>query len=371
VQSGVEVAYHSPLPPAMSGVADYSALLLPALQRRLRVRVVRPRDRAVDRGVPLYQLGNDANGHGWILERLAHRRGIVVLHEVSLHELFAARTVGRGDTESYLTLVEREHGAPARKMAREALDGLRPPLWESSPLEYPLVQSVLERADAIVVHSRFASAQVREAGYEGPVHVIGLPAPAATTHASATGMPVICAAGIVNWTKRIPQLLRAFARLKASHLKARLVLAGPGAGRLNLEARLQELGLQRGGDVEVLGYVSEERLTSVLAGATACVNLRQPTLGETSATVVRALALSRPTVVSDVGWFAELPDTVAVKVPPSGQLEIELLAVVLDRLCSDTRLREALGAAAREYAQREHDLDCAAAAYAEIVEKLA
>ena len=38
-------------------------------------------------------------------------------------------------------------------------------------------------------------------------------------------------------------------------------------------------------------------------------------MGETSGAAIRALSLGKPLVVSDVGWFSELPDEVALKVP--------------------------------------------------------
>ena len=38
----MKVAYYSPMPPSRSGVADYSALLLPELERRIDVVVARP-----------------------------------------------------------------------------------------------------------------------------------------------------------------------------------------------------------------------------------------------------------------------------------------------------------------------------------------
>ena len=44
------------------------------------------------------------------------------------------------------------------------------------------------------------------------------------------------------------------------------------------------------------------------------VNLRSPTMGETSGTAIRHSRLGKPLVVSDVGWFAELPEGVALKV---------------------------------------------------------
>jgi hypothetical protein len=43
------------------------------------------------------------------------------------------------------------------------------------------------------------------------------------------------------------------------------------------------------------------------------VSLRSPTMGETSGTAIGADP-GKPLVVSDVGWFGELPDGVALRV---------------------------------------------------------
>ena len=61
--------------------------------------------------------------------------------------------------------------------------------------------------------------------------------------------------------------------------------------------------------------MDEARLWALMAGVDVCVNLRHPTMGETSGSAIRALSLGKPLVVSDVGWFRELPDDVALKVP--------------------------------------------------------
>ena len=65
----MRVAYYSPMPPERSGIADYSALLVPALAKRVEVDVA-PRNGTRDGDVALYHVGNDAEVHGWILERL-------------------------------------------------------------------------------------------------------------------------------------------------------------------------------------------------------------------------------------------------------------------------------------------------------------
>ena len=64
----MRVAYFSPLPPSTSGIADYSALLVPALERLVDVEVVRPgRTRPVaGADVALYHVGNDPDAHAWI-----------------------------------------------------------------------------------------------------------------------------------------------------------------------------------------------------------------------------------------------------------------------------------------------------------------
>src|SRR5206468_6722713 len=77
----VKVAYYSPLPPSRSGIADYSTLLLPALRERIDVVVAEQGKRAPAADVALYHVGNDPDAHGWIVDALHKRPGVVVLHE--------------------------------------------------------------------------------------------------------------------------------------------------------------------------------------------------------------------------------------------------------------------------------------------------
>jgi glycosyltransferase involved in cell wall biosynthesis len=100
-----------------------------------------------------------------------------------------------------------------------------------------------------------------------------------------------------------------------------------------------------------------------MAAADVHVALRAPTMGETSASVVRSLSLGKPLVVSDVGWFSELPDDVAFKVPV-GDREVDTIAAVLELLAADAGLRAAMGSSARRLAETEHRLGRIADLYA-------
>ena len=369
----MRVAYFSPMPPERTGVADYSALLVPALEKKVDLTVVRRGSKRAPRGtdVALYHVGNNPDAHAWIVDALRRRPGVVVLHDFVLHHLVAGMTVGRRDGHGYLDAMEREHGVVGRLLAHGVLDKRITPLWESRPADFPLPWFVLGDANGVIVHSATVRDGVRAAGYEGPVSVVPHPAwpvPRVEPERIAT-RPVVGCFGVLNASKRIPELLAAFARLRRAHPDAKLLLVGPTAPAFDLERRLQRLGLAEDGLVRE-EWVDEARLWRLLAGVDVCVNLRQPTMGETSGSVIRALSLGKPLVVSDVGWFAELPDEVALKVPVD-ETESDVLAAALELLVSRADLREAMGRAAAELARREHDLERVAERYAASLEEAA
>lgn len=371
----MRVAYYSPLPPQRSGIADYSALLLPALERRVDIVLARPGDPNPPADVALFQLGNDPERHGWIYDALRHRPGLVVLHEVALHGLIAGVTLGRRDQEGYLAAVERDGGSVARRRAERALAGREPPLWETEPDRFPLVREALDFAQGVLVHSEYAEAKVRSAGYSGPVHRVGYPASTGGARSGALlpddRSPVIASLGKFNSTKRIPQLLHAYSRLLRRFPRGLLVLAGDGITHPQLKIRLEALRLESGKQVLLRDYVPADEFSALAAESDICVSLRSPTLGETSASAIAALAAGTALVVSDVGWFKELPDSVAAKVPPD-EWELAHLTAVLELLASNADLRQKMGSAGRSYVRRELDVgrsaDGYAAALAEIVD---
>jgi glycosyltransferase involved in cell wall biosynthesis len=369
----MKVAYYSPMPPERSGVADYSALLVPELAKRLDLHVQQRGRRRPARGsdVSLYHVGNDPDAHAWIVEALRRWPGVVVLHEFVLHHLVAGLTLARRDVATYLAAMEREAGLVGRLLGLGVVDRSVPPLWESRPEDFPLAGLVLDEASGLIVHSRYVEQRAREAGFEGPIWRIPHPAwpePAADPIDLGPG-PVVGCLGHVNPEKRIPQLLEAFALVRERVPDARLLLAGPVAPRFDLEARLAKTGLPEGALIRE-GYVDERRFVSLLAACDVCVNLRAPTMGETSGSAIRALSLGKPLVVSDLGWFSELPDEVVAKVVPD-EREVDTLAGVIEALCTRDDLRAAMGRAARAHAEREHSVDRVAELYAAALEEAA
>ena len=142
------------------------------------------------------------------------------------------------------------------------------------------------------------------------------------------------------------------------------MLGGSAASGLRLAAEDLGEGVLR------LDYQEEQDLWQLLADSDVAVSLRWPTMGETSGMAIRALSLGKPLVVSDVGWFSELPDPVAAKVPVD-EFEIETLAAVLELLARDDELRTRMSGAASAYVRAAHDLDRVADLYVAAIEETA
>jgi glycosyltransferase involved in cell wall biosynthesis len=253
--------------------------------------------------------------------------------------------------------MEREGGVVGRLLAHGVLDKRIPPLWENRPEDFHLAGEILQHATAVVCHSCHVAERVRASGYDRLVRVVPHPAwPVPPGRpAPVPGEPLLGTFGNVNASKRVPQLLEAFARLRRTRPGARLLLVGAPSPGFDLERRLQRLGLDDTGILRE-GYVDEARLWALMRACDVHVNLRSPTMGETSGTAVRGLSLGKPLVVSDVGWFSELPDEVALKVPVDAR-EADTLHAALELLAAREDARAAMGAAARRLAEREHGLD--------------
>src|ERR1700731_4892798 len=147
----MKVGFHSPLPPARTGVADYSASLLTALRRLGSVELFPARA-----DVRLYHIGNNML-HWNIYRRALAEPGVVVLHDALLQHLF----MGALGEEAYVEEFVFNYGEWSRGLALElwrgkASSGLRPTYYQ-----YPMLKRLAERSLAVIVHNPAAARVVR------------------------------------------------------------------------------------------------------------------------------------------------------------------------------------------------------------------
>ncbi|MGZ5427556.1 MAG: glycosyltransferase [Thermoanaerobaculia bacterium] len=358
----LSVGFIGPLPPTRSGIADYDAEILSALSKVLAVVAYEPADArgalAAKHDVLLVQIGNDPL-HAPSVEALfdPERRtpAVVVLHEFVLHHLFAAAYLTRSRPEDYARELERAHGARGRAFASTRQDGSYVPVWDLDPWLYPMSAGVIRAAEAVVAHSALVTGAILgecpgTRALTIPQHVAPAPRTPPFEARKALGFPRDRPAGItlgiVSPAKRIVKILGALASLPPER-RPFFFIGGAVADDDVLRSTVRENGLEA--DVKFGGYLSEEDLWRAASAATFAVNLRHPTMGETSHAVCRLAGFGLPLVVSDTGWFRELPDSFADKVP-IGEDEVARLARAMERLAFEPDLARERGRAASAWA---------------------
>jgi len=362
------------MPPARSGIADYSAALLEELRKFVDVEVFGARPvsfHSADYDIVLYQIGNNVY-HDFCYETALEHPGVVVMHEANLHHLIAAVTIKRNDWEAYLRAVEEDAGPVALEHARRVRALEAGPDYEG----VPMLRRLLARSKAAIVHSGCVETELRAAGFTGPVaqipHGAWIPDASRTEYRTRLGLsetvPLLGIFGFLKPYKRIAESLRAFRRLVRVEPQAKMILVGEPHPELELDSLIRRYGL--GAHVRVLGFCPIEDFVGYLAACDIILNLRYPTVGENSGTLMRALGLGKAVIVSEVGSFSELPDSICLKAPVDASEEDHLFDY-MNVLVSRPDLRQALGARAREWVETECTWPKAAERYAEFLECVA
>jgi len=370
----MRIAFFSPMPPARSGIADYSEALLESLRSLAEVEVFSQAAPDFDPArydVVLYQVGNNGY-HGFVYETALRHPGVVVMHESNLHHLIADLTIKRGDWNGYVEECEYNGGAEARAFAERVRKLEAGPDYEG----LPMTRRLLELARGVIVHSHFMQDEIRAAGYEGPVAVIPhgawIPEGDRNGFRARLGLdetfPLIGTFGYLKPYKRIAESLRAFRRLIRLAPEARMILVGEPHPDAPIGPMIRSLGLSA--HVRLLGFAEMDDFVGYLSACDFVLNLRFPTVGESSGTLLRALGLGKAVLVSDVGSFTEFPDDVCLKVPV-GAGEEDLIFEYLNLLVSRPEVAREIGARAKEYVARECAWPVAAERYTRFLEGVA
>ena len=384
------IAYASPLNPAASGISDYSEELLPYLARYaevtpyvadglrpsnanlLRHMDVRPLSR-LDRDhrrqpydAIIYHMGNSVENHAAIWDVLRRVPGVVVLHEFVLHHfMLGYAAVTRRDVELYRVEAVQRYGPEGARVAELMLHGR---LTEAA-FDMPFCESVLDAAEGLIAHSRYVLERVAalRPGLPAALAPMGVPLPPAIPREQARarlGLPqgalILASFGHINPYKRVEATLRAVKAMRASQPDVCYLLVGSISPSYDVRAAIVRAGLED--SVTVTGYVERRAFEDYVAAADICLNLRHPTAGESSASLLRLLGAGKPTLVTASGSFAELPPGVAAQVDLDAS-EGNLILEYCHLLAAHPKLAAAMGAHARAYVARDHTLDGAATSY--------
>ena len=114
-----------------------------------------------------------------------------------------------------------------------------------------------------------------------------------------------------------------------------------------LKQKISELGIEK--NVYISGFLSELEYAAALELTDVVVNLRYPSMGESSATLCEAMIYGKPIIVSDIKQYKEYPDEVCWKLPV-GRKEVELLEAYLEYMIQNPNICKVMGENAANYA---------------------
>ena len=393
--SRMKLAFVSPLPPQRSGIADYSAQLLPALAQFYDVDVIIDQaqlaapwvsahcgvrdvqwllDHAQGYDRVMYHFGNSSY-HKHMFELLARVPGVVVLHDFFLGDIYNYLAVHRIAPNGLFRALYESHGYAAlgawvaeKKVAAVIA-------------QYPANLGVVQQSLGVIVHSEHAR-QLAESWYGRELarrwQVVALPRAvpqqgnkqqARQQLALAPDDFVVCSFGLMGATKLNERLLEAWLLSPlAQDPRCRLVFVGEAhAGDYGaaIEAKISSSGL--GDRISITGWADAEVFHSYLAGADLAVQLRANSRGETSAAVLDCMNHGLPTLVNAHGAFAELPADSVWLLPEV--FDDQALADAMTTLWLALEQRRALGERAREVLGSAHSPETCAKQYVAAIEE--
>jgi glycosyltransferase involved in cell wall biosynthesis len=355
----MRLAWFSPLPPARSGIAGYSADLVPRLApahaidcfSAENVRDFLWKARRDPYDLVVYQLGN-APCHDYMWGYLAAFPGLVVLHDARLHQSRARALLQQERFDDYRREFWYDHPEAPRDFVEYAVAGLGGPIYYC----WPMLRVVLRTARLVAVHNARVAADLREAFPGTAIEAVhlGTAPPAADASARArvrAGLGVreeavlLAAFGKITAEKRIGAIFRAFDAVAGERRDVHLLLAGDASDYPALERERSASAYAP--RVHITGYLPDEAVGDYLAAADACLCLRWPTALETSASWLQCLAAARPTVISDLAHLADIPTLDPRSRRPS-HASAEPVAMAIDLIDEDESLRLAMRALAGE-----------------------
>ena len=101
---------------------------------------------------PIYHVGNDAALHGWIHDALLHQPGLVVLHDPSMLDFYAASLT----PEAFAA--EVRHNYDDVRVARPEREGID--RGDPDPLAVRLERRVVDASLGVIVHSEWAHDEI-------------------------------------------------------------------------------------------------------------------------------------------------------------------------------------------------------------------
>lgn len=387
------MAYFSPLPNQKTGIADYSAELLPALARYFNIDLFTDEINVEDPyitanfnvfhfheiatkydeyDIVIYHVGN-SRFHVHMYELIQNYPGVVVLHDFFIGGLVACVGTEKSSPDFLANELLFSHGTNC-DFSLETECGVHKTIQD-----FPCNLRLLHAAKGIIVHSPYSIGLMRQyypTEIDTPIRHIRHMRKTVSQISYEERMIlrrkmgfseqeiVIAAFGGIAPSKLAHLLVKAFIKLNESRdSRVRLVFVGElfsGVYSDQISKMISDSKLRE--QIQITGYQERESYEHYLYAADMGVQLRSCSRGETSGAILDCLAFGLPVIINDYATFADYPDVVVCKVSADvGEME---LAEAMEKLISSHGKRAEYSSRGRLYIEEKHDPELIAADYA-------
>lgn len=318
----------------------------------------------------IYEFGNNSLFHKTIYKIFDEESGIAEIHDHVLTPFFYEMLFKNGKRKKFKELLELSYDEDGTKQYELCVKNFAHP----DAMEYPMSDAVAKKSRYTIVHNHWS----KEKLHNNRVCVIPLACfknrefsvkeiNAATEHIKKRidykNELIIGCFGWLNPNKRPEIVLGAVEKLLCRGYNLKLVFWGE-SNMNHINGTIQEKNLQK--NVYIAGYLTEAEYEAALTITDIVINLRYPSMGESSATLCEAFQHGKAVIVSELNQYKEFPDEICWKLPVCNK-ETELLEQYLKHLIDDAKVRQALGNNARRYADAILDPERIALQYYELI----
>lgn len=391
-----KIALVTPWPNQKTGIADFECKLLPYLAKHFEIdvfmddTVVNPDkpeknpcgklfsikeldSRIADYEKVIYEIGGNADFHVEIYKKLKKHGGIAEVHDFVLLHFFNWAFYKTGQKETYRQALIDAYG----KEEGERLFTLTKNDFACiDDKKFTMAESIVNISDKTIFHNQWSVNQLSKKKNTVAIPLACFEKETFTEQERKNANDklkklindqnevLIGCFGFVNANKRPYAVIDAVKQLIEDGYNVKLCFFGKEPEGIGIKKYAKKAGLDKA--VYVTGYLERSEYIAGLERTDIVVNLRYPSMGESSGPLCEAFKYGKPVLVSNNNQYKEYPDEVCWKVPIDGS-ETAVLTAMLEQLIIDKKTRFVLGDNARKYADKVLNPERIAEYYAELL----
>ncbi|MGE5473041.1 MAG: glycosyltransferase [Ignavibacteriales bacterium] len=371
-----KLLYASPFLPKQSGISDYSEILIYGLREYFDITLLIDDYKLLNKNLykdfkvliykkdkikfdeydyKIYNIGNNPWFHGYIYDCALKYPGFIILHDFILYYL----TIGYyQNKESFYSEMYEIAGANGFSLIKSQIKRGRN-LLECKEISHllPLNKELIKLSQGIFVHSEYTRGIILKEFKKADICKINMVDMNNTTdekisndylrenYGVADDAVVIASFGYIAPTKQNHIICEVINDIAAKGKNIYYIMVGEG----------NYIDNYANGNIIKTGFVERNIYDSILKRCNIVANLRYPTMGETSISLIHAMGIGKPCFVTDDAWFSELPDDVVVKISYENEKK-EIYEKLIYFLENQNQLKM-ISKKAKEFVKNEHSIE--------------